>query len=52
MPSAGRLLAILFRPSVIRAECVPLAKRFEKYVTRLIAIDRRGVPKGMVDIVI
>jgi hypothetical protein len=28
------------------------AKRFEEYVTRLFATDRRGVPKGVVEIVI
>ncbi len=37
---------------MIRAERVQLAKRFEEYVTRLFATDRRGVPKGMVEIVI
>jgi hypothetical protein len=28
------------------------AKRFDEYVTQLFATDRRGVPKGMVEVVI
>jgi hypothetical protein len=28
------------------------AKRFEEYVTRLFATDRRGVPKGMVEVIV